>query len=284
MATLAVATYLSPYKPIPAAVPDWGDERQATWPASTSTLISAGGSAVLVDALMTVEEGNRLADWVLASGSTLSTVYVTHAHADHFFGAAALLRRIPTARLVSRTEIATAAAEQTAPGYLRVWRGFFPGQIAEPPLVPETVDGDDLMVGTQQVRTILVGSSDVDVSSVVHVPDLDLVISGDVAYNGVHLWLAGSTVASRSRWLDALDRVEQLEPRTVITGHKDPSAPDDHAARVLDESRQYLQDFGAAVALSGSPAELIATMLRRHGNLGNEYTLWLSAHSQYPQP
>lgn len=283
MATLALATYLSPYKPIPAAVPDWDEKREATWPASTSTLISAGGSAVLVDALMTLDEGNWLADWVLASGVTLSTVYVTHAHADHFFGAAALLRRIPAARLVSRREIAAAAAEQTAPGYLRVWRGFFPGQIAEPPLVPEVLDGDDLVVGSQLVCTVMVGSSDVDVSSVVHVPDLDVVISGDVAYNGIHLWLAGSTAESRSRWLDALDRVEQLVPRTVITGHKDPAATDDDAARVLDESRRYLQDFGAAAESSGSPAELIATMLQRYGAFGNEYSLWLAAYSQFPE-
>jgi hypothetical protein len=53
-----VTTYLSPAKPIPAAVPGWDERRTATWPASTATLIAVGGRGVLVDALMTRAEGS----------------------------------------------------------------------------------------------------------------------------------------------------------------------------------------------------------------------------------
>jgi glyoxylase-like metal-dependent hydrolase (beta-lactamase superfamily II) len=276
-----VMTYLSPAKPIPAAVPGWDERRTATWPASTATLIAVGGRGVLVDALMTLAEGELLADWIAASGTELTTVYVTHAHADHFFGATSLLARVPAARLVSRPEIAAAAAEQTAPGYLRVWGGFFPGQITEQPVVPEPADGDELAVGAGIAYVVPVGGSDVPLSSVVHVPDRSVVVSGDVAYNGVHLWLAGSTAQSREAWLRALDAVEQLAPRTIITGHRDPDARDDDAARILDGSRQYLQDFGDAVASAGTAGELIAAVLARHGDLANPYTLWVAAHSQF---
>src|SRR3978361_966799 len=119
MATVDVATYLSPYKQIPATVPGWDDGRQATWPASTATLLSCEGSAVLVDALMTVAEGEQLADWIGATGLELTTVYVTHAHADHFFGATSLLRRIPAARLGRRPGIARAAGGEQARGARR---------------------------------------------------------------------------------------------------------------------------------------------------------------------
>ena len=276
-----VTTYLSPAKPIPATVPGWDEQRTATWPPSTATLIAAGGRGVLVDALMTLEEGERLAEWIAASGTEVSTVYVTHAHADHFFGATSLLARLPAARLVSRPEIAAAAVEQTAPGYLRVWGGFFPGQIADRPLVPEPMAGGELAVGAEVAHVVPVGGSDVPVSSVVHVPDRALVVSGDVAYNGVHLWLAGSTAQTRAEWLRALDAVEKLAPRTIVAGHRDPDAPDDDAARILDRSRQYLQDFGDAVAAAATPEELIAAMLARHGDLANPYTLWVAAHSQF---
>jgi glyoxylase-like metal-dependent hydrolase (beta-lactamase superfamily II) len=281
MATVDVATYLSPYKQIPATVPGWDDDRQATWPASTATLLSCGGSAVLVDALMTLAEGEHLAEWIGATGLELTTVYVTHAHADHFFGATSLLRKMPTARLVSLPEIARSAAEQTAAGYLRVWSGFFPGQIAEHPLVPAPWDGHELAVGAGSVRVVPVGWSDVEVSSVVHVGDRETVVAGDVAYNGMHMWLAGSTPQSRAGWIASLDAVEKLGPRVVIAGHRDPQAPDDDSARILDESRRYVQDFGDAVGSSSGPEELIATMLARHGTLGNPYTLWVAAHSQF---
>jgi hypothetical protein len=52
----------SRYKPVPGG-PGWDDSAPATWPASTSTLISGQRDAVLVDALLTTGEGERLAVW-----------------------------------------------------------------------------------------------------------------------------------------------------------------------------------------------------------------------------
>jgi hypothetical protein len=40
-----------------------------TWSPITATLISGERDAVLVDPLMTIEQGRALADWVVASGS-----------------------------------------------------------------------------------------------------------------------------------------------------------------------------------------------------------------------
>jgi hypothetical protein len=49
-------------KPVPSAVPGFEDAvGPATWPPSTSTLISDDGGALLVDCLITAREGRRLA-------------------------------------------------------------------------------------------------------------------------------------------------------------------------------------------------------------------------------
>jgi glyoxylase-like metal-dependent hydrolase (beta-lactamase superfamily II) len=281
MAPVELSTYLSAPKPIPAAVAGWDDARQATWPATTSSLLRVDGHAVLVDALMTVAEGEALADWIARIGTSIDQVYVTHAHADHFFGATSLLQRRPGARLATRPEIVEAAAVQTASGYLRVWHGFFPGQISDHPLVPQPIADELLLGGSVDARAVLVGRSDVEASSVVHVPDLAVVLSGDVVYNGIHPWLAGSTPATRSAWLAALDVVEQLAPRTIVAGHRDPAAADDDAGRLLEATRTYIDDFGVAAAQAGDAAELVALMLAEHHDLGNEYTLWVAASSQF---
>ena len=215
--SLHIATYLSGYKPIPSSVPGWDQHRQATWPATTATLVSAAGEMVLIDALMTTSEGKLLGDWLeRSSGGQLTTVYVTHGHADHFFGATEVLQRFPDARLVARADVARAALEQASPGYLQVWSGFFPDQITDRPAVPEPMNTDQLTMGEHVLQTIGVGYSDVPASSVVHIPELGAVVCGDVAYNGMHMWLAGSTAASRVEWLQALDTIETLQSRTII--------------------------------------------------------------------
>ena len=73
-----------------------------------------------------------------------------------------------------------------------------------------------------------------------------------------------------------------LQPSTIITGHKDPDAPDDDATRVLDQSRRYIEDFDQAVAKSGTPLELMEEMLARYPTYGNRYTLFTAASSQFP--
>lgn len=278
---LQLTTYLSDDKPIPSSLPDWDPARQATWPATTATLLRSGTQGVLIDALMTVTEGAALARWIGSEDvSDLATIYVTHGHADHFYGATTVLEHFPDARLVALADVTNAAREQTSPGYLQVWGTFFPGQITQEPASPNPMEGEELTIGGHLVRAIDVGSSDVPRSTVVHIPELAAVVGGDVAYNNIHMWLAGSTAATRAAWLAALDRVETLNPSTIITGHKDPAAPDDDARRILDQSRQYLLDFDHAAAAASSPADLITAMLARYPELGNPYTLCVAAHDQ----
>jgi hypothetical protein len=61
--SLSLDVYISGYKPVPSSLPDWPDSSQATWPATTSTLISGHTYAVLVDSLLTLKESDELAAW-----------------------------------------------------------------------------------------------------------------------------------------------------------------------------------------------------------------------------
>jgi glyoxylase-like metal-dependent hydrolase (beta-lactamase superfamily II) len=275
---LSLDVYLSPAKPIPSQVPAFDEAGgEATWPASTSTLLSGSTDALLVDTLMTATEARDLSTWVSRHGKRLRNVYITHPHADHLFGLGQLLADFPQARGIALARSREAMAAQTSPEYLAVWNGFFPGQISKILCVPDALESDELELEGHVIRFVDVGRTDTDLSSVVHVPESNTVISGDVAYNGIHMWLAGSTPSSRKEWLVALDTVEALAPKTIIVGHKNASAPDDDAARILDETRSYLSDFDDAAAASDSPRELVERMLVTQGWRGNPYTLWLAA-------
>ena len=129
-------------------------------------------------------------------------------------------------------------------------------------------------------RTI--GGADGVLATIVHVPDMQAICSGDIVYNNIHMWLRNSTPDSRQAWLASLDAVAALKPSTIITGHKDPDAPDDNAARVLDQSRRYIEDFGQTVAKSSTPPGVIEAMLAKYPAYGNRYTLFAAAFSQFP--
>jgi hypothetical protein len=87
---------------------------------------------------------------------------------------------------------------------------------------------------------------------------------------------------SRKAWLSSLDAIAALKPSTIVTGHKDPDAPDDDATRVLDQSRRYIEDFDQTVAKSSTPLEVIDVMLAKYPAHGNRYTLRAAAFSQFP--
>ncbi len=252
----------------------------ATWPPSTSTLISDDDGALLVDCLITKQEGRELAAWARSRCAELGYVYITHPHADHFYGLTEILAAFPHARPVALAESIPAMEEQTSPGYLEVWNGFFPGQLTSTPVAPEPLDGTTIPVGGSTATVIPVGTTDTGNSSVVHVPGLSLVVSGDVVYNRTHLWLQGSTPDTRASWIRALDTVASLEADTLIAGHRHPHAEDDDARRQIAESRRYIVDFEAALESSSTPAELIDRMTKTYPDLANPYTLWVAAYDQ----
>jgi glyoxylase-like metal-dependent hydrolase (beta-lactamase superfamily II) len=266
-------------KPIPSAVPGFEEAvGPATWPPSTSTLISDDGGALLVDCLITEQEGRELAAWVASHDRELGYVYITHPHADHFLGLPQILAAFPHARPVALAESIPAMEEQISPGYMQVWGGFFPGQLTARPIAPAPLAGTTVPVGDSAVTLFPVGTTDTGHSSVVYVPGLSLVVSGDVVYNRTHMWLRGSTPDSRASWLRALDTVAALEADTLIAGHRNPQAADDDARRQIDECRRYITDFEAALESSSAPAELIDRMTTAYPDLANPYTLWVAAY------
>jgi len=266
-------------KPIPSAVPAFEQAAgPATWPPSTSTLISDDGGALLVDCLITEQEGRQLAAWVKSRGADPGYVYITHPHADHFLGLPQILAAFPRARPVALADSIPAMEEQVSAAYMEVWGGFFPGQLTSEPVAPAALAGTTIPIGSSEATVIPVGTTDTGHSSVVHVPGLSLVVSGDVVYNQTHMWLMRSTPDTRASWVRALDAVAALEADTIIAGHRNPQAPDDDARRQVSECRRYLADFEAALERSTAPAELIDRMTTAYPDLANPYTLWVAAY------
>jgi glyoxylase-like metal-dependent hydrolase (beta-lactamase superfamily II) len=248
------------------------------WVANSSTLIHGERDAVLVDTLLTTEQSKTLLDWVVASGKNLTAIYITHGHGDHFFGLASLLERFPRAKAVATFEVVKAMREHLTPAWIdNFWRRLFPGDIPDRLLVAEPLERDDLELEGRKLVPINAGRTDTAHSTCLHVPSIGLIVAGDVVYNGIHPFLGETDTQSRLEWISTLDKLEALNPKAVIAGHKVPENDDD--PRIIAETRRYLRDFNRLNAATTTARELYDAMLEIYPHRVNPGSLWGAANA-----
>jgi glyoxylase-like metal-dependent hydrolase (beta-lactamase superfamily II) len=248
------------------------------WSPISSTLIFGERDAVIVDPVFTVSEARTVADWVVATGKNLTTIYATHGHGDHFFGAATLLERFPGAHFVATPNVVKMMRQQASPESLAsFWNALFPGQISERLAIAEELEQNAINLEGCELVVVEAGHTDTDNTTCLYVPSIGLVVAGDVAYNDVHLYLAESNPQKRREWIAALDKIESLKPRAVVAGHKRPDNDDNPS--IIEETRQFIRDFDRIAEATTTVRGLYDQMLALYPQRVNPGVLWASAQA-----
>jgi glyoxylase-like metal-dependent hydrolase (beta-lactamase superfamily II) len=241
--------------------------------------ISGKRDAVLVDTFITVGQASALADWVAASGKNLTTIYATHGHGDHFFGATTVVERFPGVRFIATRDVITVMTQQASPRFLgSFWNVRFPGRISDHLMIAEGLTSSIIDLEGQELVVVPLGHTDIENTTCLHVPSIGLVVAGDAVYNGVHLHLAESNPRTRLEWIGALDKIEALNPRALIAGHK--RAENDDSPRTVEETRQYIRDFDRLAATTKTARELFDRMLEIYPDRLNPGALWSSVRKE----
>jgi glyoxylase-like metal-dependent hydrolase (beta-lactamase superfamily II) len=264
------------------AVPGFGDlppgVQYEAWSPISSTLITGHRDAVLVDPLMTTTQARVLAGWIAATGKNLTTVYVTHGHGDHHFGLSVILERFPGARAVAAPAVVEHMRESVDPDAVAsFWARLLPGQIPDRLVVAEPLKDGRFDLEGHDLVVVELGHTDTDDTTCLHIPDIGLVVAGDAVYNDVHLYLAESDPERRKEWIAAIDTIEALEPRAVISGHKRAGRADDPST--LEETRRYIRDFDRIDAATTTARELYDDMLAIYPDRVNPGVAWISAQA-----
>jgi glyoxylase-like metal-dependent hydrolase (beta-lactamase superfamily II) len=224
----------------------------------TSTLIFGENDAVLVDAMTTVAEAEALAGWIALHNRNLETIYITHAHVDHFYGLSILLDRFPSARAIARPATVKAMQMSFTPAVERLARHMFPGQVASKLVAPEPYEHDTFTLEGHELRIIEQGRTDSPDSTSLYVPSIGLIVAGDVVYNQCRMYVGDTTPESRKNWIADLDRLAALNPTIVVAGHKKPGAPDSPSA--IQDTKRYLEDFDRVQKAATSDQDLFDQM------------------------
>jgi glyoxylase-like metal-dependent hydrolase (beta-lactamase superfamily II) len=259
------------------------DGSRRMWSPISSTIIMGQRDAVLVDAPLTRTQAAEVGDWIVATGKSLREIYITHGHGDHWFGAIPLVERFPgvTIRATNGTT-ELMAAQNSAEFRADFWDRLFPGQIPDGEVDVSVVDERGFELEGEVLLPVEVGHTDTDATTMLHVPEIGLVVAGDVVYNGVHLYLAESGgAAGIDEWLAALDVAEALVPAAVIAGHKDPQLADSPSQ--IQATRRYLTDARQMLEVSSSAKSFYDGMLALHPNRLNPGALWGGAITLFPR-
>ena len=248
------------------------------WSPISSTLISGKRDAVLVDTAITIDQNQKIVDWIVESGKNLTAIYATHGHGDHFFGVNRIQKKFPKARFVATREaIAVMRKQASVPVVDSYWKRRFPGQIDSTLVIADELKGGVLELEGEQLISIPLGHTDTDSTTCLHVPSIGLAVCGDALYNDVHLHLGESNAEGRKEWIAALDTIESLKPVAVIAGHKRPGAPD--TPNNIEATRKYIRDFDRIASHTKTPLDLYTEMLAIYPERVNPAVLWYSAQA-----
>ncbi len=243
-----------------------------------STLIYGSQDAVLTDPAFTTDQAHALGDWVAGKGRNLTDIFITHGHGDHWFAAGLLAERFGARVVATAGTIAQMHANVAARPVL--WDKVYPG-IPPSPVTAVTVPGNRFTLKGHDLVIVEVGHSDTDDTSVLHIPNLGLVVAGDVIYNGAHMWLGESVVVGGFEpWRDAIDKVKALKPLHIVAGHQNKQL-DDAAERTIAETRQYLDDADELLRTENTAGDFFNAKIERYPNHLARTVLWASASALY---
>ena len=250
------------------------------WSPISSTLISGKRDAV-VDTAITVDQNQKLVDWIAHSGKNLTAIYATHGHGDHFFGVNTIQKKFPKARFVATSEVIAVMRKQASvPVVESYWKPRFPGQIDSTLSIADELKDGLLELEGEQLISVPLGHTDTDSTTCLHVPSIGLAVCGDALYNDVHLHLGESNAEGRNEWIAALDTIESLKPVAAIAGHKRLGAPDTPSN--IEATRKYIRDFDRIAYHTKTALDLYNEMLAIYPERVNPAVLWYSAQAVKP--
>lgn len=244
-----------------------------TGPMVNSHLVMGETEAILVDGQMFKADAEAVVAMVSASGRTLTTVLLTHAHVDHFASVKVITDAFPAAKLVSTQGVRDDFDISAQPSfdYLKMQLG---DMIADGLVAPTPLDGASLTLDGLELPIVEMkhaGESKHAVALVL--PEDKAILAGDLLYNNIHLVLAECAAQG---WLDNLAEVKAMGFEKVYPGHGAAAG-----VEVFDADAQYIKDIDPILAAAATPDEAKAQIKAKYPTYQNDFVLGVSVDNYF---
>lgn len=226
-----------------------------------SVIVTGKTDAVLIDAQWTLSNAHRVIAEILETGKYLKTIYITHAHPDHYFGLGTIAEAFPEARVIALPSEARIINKQFF-GKIEHWEKVIgirnvPRKTAN--IEPLTESYFELE--GQRIEIIPKVMGDMRYNTVVWIPSIWTLFGSDVLFNQAHLFTCELTTEERQQWIQDIERLEKMDAEVIIPGHQKPAMPFDSSS--YDFTRDYLVATDEELARTNDVAGFYYAMVKR---------------------
>ncbi|CFQ92568.1 MULTISPECIES: MBL fold metallo-hydrolase [Yersinia] len=271
MAIFAAASTAHAATPLKMEVYNPGEK--SVFPVS-SEIISGKTEVALIDAQFQRNDAEALVKKIQQSGKKLTTIYISQADPDFYFGLDVITKAFPQAKVLA-TPQTIEEIEATKAGKLAYWGPILKENAPTQVIVPQPLQGKSFAIDGQSIEVEGLDGPSPE-KTFVWIPSLKAVVGGVMVSGNIHLWVADTqTPESRQHWLTTLEKIKALKPVTVVPGHYLDNAPQTLASVTFTQN--YLTTLNAEIPKAKDSAELIAAMKKHYPELKDESSLELSA-------
>jgi glyoxylase-like metal-dependent hydrolase (beta-lactamase superfamily II) len=228
---------------------------------TNSVIIEGEHEVMLVDAQLTKTSAEKVLQEIRETKKPLSIVYITHEHADHFLGLEVFRGAYPGVRIIANS-LVTDRINKVYQEKLDKWKKILGSSATSSVVAIEKFDGNFIEFENSKIELIKDVQGDTDENTMLWIPGQGILISGDVLFNGMHVYTAETDGKARGKWLNSINRIRELKPSVVIPGHSKAGAPLD-ASTAVDFTGNYLLAFEEELKKAKDPDSLINAMKDR---------------------
>jgi len=226
-----------------------------------SVIVMGKTDAALIDTQWTLSNAHRVIAEILETGKYLKTIYVTHAHPDHYFGLGPIADAFPEARVIALPSVAKTINNQFF-GKIEHWEETI-GVINVPrkQVNIESLTENYFELEGHRIEIIPEIMGDLKYNTVVWIPSIKTMYGSDVLFHEAHPFTCEVTAEERQQWIKDIERLEKMGAEVVIPGHQKPGMPFDSGC--FSFTRDYLVATEEELANTNDVAGFYYAMVTR---------------------